>query len=651
MLYSFIIISSIWFGFEIINLLCPSEWDQLAVLAGAVPIGFALTSWIYYIIKFLFPLCPMTGIIISLLYMGISYLIHSRNKKLFKLRAITPEFIIVLVIMAVIFLMLLYSSILYNGTSSSGTNYSDLPIHLSLISSMAFGGNSGNSKLKTTFYAGTNLSYPIIPDFFSSILLSCGRTSFRISIAVPSFLLLLSLTISLHTLGLTFSNLRFVPELTIVFFMLASGTGWRYAFLQECRNNPNTNYVHTFCTDVYTFWIHSLVHFLIPQRSASFSEPIVVLSTILLILIAQDIKRSKKTAHLAGLMMGLLPMISAHSYIALGEYAIFICLLTFPFRHFQQWIDTIKTWSYFGIPAILLSFPQVLWLLQEKRANFAGFAWIYAKTDNSTFGFFKVWWSSLGAFAFLSLICVWGINSPVQNLMYIPSIGVWIFSNIFKYQPGEMDNTKVFLATWYPLACSDVAAFIITIWISSSRKLMLNIHNTAKKKVLDFYMEFNGHIIKLLLLLIIFGFSYGSIVCIYRSIAYIFPMFNESEKQFGLWVMENTDKNAVMMTDGWLSNPAFSLAGRIVTLGYPGWVWTHGLDYESRNNQHKIMNAQKEDSDLFDQYNIKYVMKKTEPSYGFEWTTPTNSSRWIEVFQIRTLSIYRRMDKYFREIN
>lgn len=657
MICSLIVTSSIWLGYEIINLLSPPSWDQITVLAGAIPVGFGISTWVYYFIQLFHNLNPFIGFIISILYFLISFYIHSINHKPIHIRKFSTEFIILFALLFIMYLILISQTFLKNGIESSATSYSDLPFHLSLISSFAYGYNSRTSKKQTPFYAGAELCYPIVADYFSAILVSCGRASLRVSLAIPTILLLFSLTTALYDLSRQFSKLKYVPEISIIFFFLACGTGWRYFFIKRCHDNINTNYVHTFCEDTYTFWIHSLIHFLIPQRSGMFSTPISVLITSLLISIVSDIPKSHKTALLAGIMMGLIPMMSAHSYIGVGEYAIFICLFNFPFKQVSKWFETIKTWCFFGIPAILISIPQILWLTREKRSNFFIIQPIHKETDSSTFGFFKVWWSSLGAFAFLSLISVWIFHNRVQNMMYLPSVCVWIVSNIIRYQPGAMDNTKVFIVAWYPLACAAVSNFIIVLWVKSNEKTeSVNFYshqnNSRRKDKMSQFFNINNVFIKIAIIIVIIGFCFGSIICIYRAMAYSFPMFNQEEKNLGIWMTENTPKDAVMMCGGWGQNPVMAIGGRLVTLGYPGWVWTHGLNYESRMAEQRTMNTYKEDESLFLPLNIKYVMSQhQDESKNLKWNTPSPYSRWIHIINLNTLQIYRRLNNVEKNVD
>jgi hypothetical protein len=279
--WSFIIFVSIWFGFEFLDLILPSIIDPLALVAAGIPVGFTLTSWLFLLFRFISPLQPFHGFFLTILLFITCFFLHKfvpRPRRHTRVRG--PEFFFILISTTILFFFLVDKSILKDSVNSSGTVFSDLPVHLGLITSFSYGSNSYRSQMMTPFYAGEKLSYPIIPDFFSAILVSCGGATLRMSIALPTMLLLVSLVILLHFFAGYFSSARFVPEFAIFCFFMAGGVGWRYLFVQQCRDNPNANMVHAFCDNIFTFWIHPLIHFLLPQRSALFSMPIVILITI-----------------------------------------------------------------------------------------------------------------------------------------------------------------------------------------------------------------------------------------------------------------------------------------------------------------------------------------------------------------------------------
>jgi hypothetical protein len=617
MIWVFIILSGIWFGFEILDCVLPMFIDPLAVAASSVPVGFTLTAWVFVGIRTMMPLGVAFGVVVpTFLCLGSLAIHYAAPRRPRRMRPRRIEFVVLVALAAILLFFLVGKSILKHGTLSSGTVFSDLPFHLGLISTFAYGANSYRPAMMTPFYAGERLSYPMIPDFFSAVLVGCGGASLRLSIAVPTLLVLMSLVVLLHFLASFFSGVRFVPELAVFCFIFASGVGWRYLFVRDCRTDPNANMSHCFCQNVFTFWIHALIHFLLPQRSGLFSLPIVLLITIILLYVAAS--RDRFALLVAGALMGLLPMISAHSFIAIGEYALFICACQFPWRARGEWISTLKFWAIFGGAVLAVGIPQIVWLLRVPRIGFLTVLPIWLETFPHSMKVLQLWWDSLGAFVFLALFAVWASLGSRQKWGYIPSIGVFVLSNFVRYQPGAMDNNKVFFAGWYPLACCAVAHFLVWLW------------SGAKP------------IVRFLTVWVVIGFSTGSVVTIWKALRWPFPLFTRDEKELGLWVMENTPKTAVFLGSTWHSNPTMSIGGRLITMGYGGWVWTHGLSYDKRNALMHDLIANRENVSKFLDLNIRYAIARGDDNTrGYEFPAPHPQSRWILLVDLATTRIYR----------
>ncbi|OHT09660.1 hypothetical protein TRFO_21379 [Tritrichomonas foetus] len=621
MLFLLIILQSVWFGYEIIGALAPTKWDHLMVLSCGIPFGFTVISWLFLFIRLLVPINLYVGVFVIIILILLNTFLHAVCYRNRYSRTYGTEFKIMSLLSYVLFVILIDKSILKDGIGSSGTVFSDIPFHLGLITSFSYGANSENLTMLTPFYYGEKLAYPIIPDFFSSILVSAGYASLRFSIAIPTLLLLMSTVYCVHFLALQFSGHQYVSELAVFCFLFASGVGWKWFFISDCRNDFNVNFSHCFCRDRHTFWIHPLIHFLLPQRSALFSIPISISILSLLIMGVDFYLKDNKIVFLAGILMGLLPLLSAHSYIGVGEYAIFLCLLNFPFFQPSKWVKTIKYWSIYGFTALFLSIPQVLWLLRVPRKGFMTFESIVTETFPSSLYIAQLWWESLGSFVFIALFGVFILMGKRQIWCYLPSIGVFIVSNFIRYQPGAMDNNKVFFAGWYPIACAAVSHFIVCL-----------IHNGHK------YRRF----LLVVVSLVIFSFSFGSVVTIFKAIKYNFPLFTRDEMSMGEWIMKNTRKDTVVMGSGWHSSSPMSIGGRVITMGYGGWVWTHGLSYEKRVEMMDNLVQNRENVSLFDEFNIQYIVSKPDDRQrNFEFPEVDDSSHWLQLMNIGSAKLYR----------
>ena len=187
-----------------------------------------------------------------------------------------------------------------------------------------------------------------------------------------------------------------------------------------------------------------------------------------------------------------------------------------------------------------------------------------------------------------------------------------------------MDNNKVFFAGWYTFACCAVAQFYVILF---SR----------------------GTFIKIVLILIGVGFTFTSYVSIKKFILYPFPMFSEDEMNFGIWVMQNTRPNDVFFTPPFFSNAAMSYAGRLSTMGYAGWVVSHGLDLNKRMALMHQMTRNPEDKKLFVENGIRYAVAKADDdtAAGIVFPEPVGNSHWMKIIEFNTHKVYRLLDTLF----
>lgn len=636
MIWAYLIVVSIWTGYEFARFFAPAKWDQFVLLSAAIPIGCAFINWIFFALRYFITLNAKNGIFISVILTILCNYVHKRNHRIFHFREYPKEFYIVFIFLMGIFILFTDHSMLKNGRVSCGTIFSDLPFHLSLITSFSYGPNSVYRNMTTPFYLGEKLTYPIVPDFYSAILTACGKASLRVSLAVPTILMLTAMLFSMYYLFRQYSPLKYVAEMGMVLFVFAGGIGWKYFFIKESRDNVNSNYSHSFINGRETFWIQAIAQYIFPQRSGAFSIALCLLiMSILIYLVEGSFSKDKshiiplltdhKSIFLAGVMMGILPMISAHAYISVGLYALAICGITFPWTNFIKWIPYIKSWSIFGFTAIVLSLPQLLYLSDRlsQSNNFISINPIWTETESrrySYLGYFTMWWDSLGTFHFLSLLNVWFLMCSKHFLIYIPAIFVYVVANFVRFQPGAMDNTKVFISSWYPLAC-----------VASSLYLM---------QLLMFAKKFRKIVILAVVSLFI-SFSLSSALCFYKNLANEFPMFTESEMELGIWFMSNTHRLSNVFSNGWHACPPMSIGGRSITMGYPGWVWTHGLDYGKRYDWQQELYKRRDDYGAFESYKLRYAISKQESSGSNMFEENDDYTRWIKIIEIPFCNIFR----------
>jgi hypothetical protein len=119
-------------------------------------------------------------------------------------------------------------------------------------------------------------------------------------------------------------------------------------------------------------------------------------------------------------------------------------------------------------------------------------------------------------------------------------------------------------------------------------------------------------------------------------------MFSKVERDIGVWIMHNTKRNSAVLAGGWHANTLMSLGGRLVTMGYGGWIWTHGLNLDARKRLMNEMVVDRENVSRFERLKIEYASSTSDDKEcGFRCPTVGIGSRWMSIFDLGHLRVYR----------
>lgn len=631
-MWCFEIFASIWLGYEIVRTFATVSFDALQrIFCGAV-IGFISNCWIVFFLSYFFGLTPFCGFL-SIAIMSIAaYLLHKYNEKnnantsfIFYL---TSFQLLTYVIFGVIYFTFMYSSQLYNYSKSKGAGYSDMPFHLNIINSFSVGCNNRREsmfKIMTAFYSNTQLAYPFIPNFHAALLMSTGMTSVRYALLIPSIFIVFSLVMGLYSLIYYFTKSHLACFIGLIIFTNLGGLGWVHVFDPKHRNDPRRDWIHDWGNHQEEYWFHPIMHILIPQRSAMWSLPLCVWSILCLSIGLEN--HDYKMFILAGIMTGFMPQVQVHSFVAVAQYAIGLCLITFPYKNRNKWKLYITLWAFYGIVANSIGFFQLIPYFKRTMNNKRSFInfnpiWNMNQKRNIRFAPIILWWRGLGVFAAISLVVGWPVLNKWQIILYLPSIFVFLITNVIRYQPWELDNTKLFYAAWVPVALCVVSKYIE--------------HFITNPKT--YIGKFFG---TLLAGIFIFASSYSAYMSTVQSMFYPTTIYGRDDYLFGLWIAENTPQKAVFLFDGATYNPIVSIAGRQVFMGFNGWVYSHGLDTR-RDRVQRTMYQNPDNVDLFMQNNISYVATCTTCQYNdFKINKALNI--WKVAFKNNKFTVYRFM--------
>ncbi len=519
------------------------------------------------------------------------------------------------------------------------TVWADYPFHTSLITSSVYQ-DTFSFPLAYPQFLGLETHYPFLFDFYSAVLMK-GGLDLRSAIIIPNILFQLALFGLLYFLAYKLTGLKGAGIGATVILILAGFP----AGLQS----------------VGIHFLNPMYAVIMPQRTAIIGMTISFVVYLLLFHALCAEKREETSAFggyrkeliLAGVLIGLLPYIHAHSFMATGVVA--LCLAVFALIKERDWRILVSLF----LPLILLSLPQIMFIRTGVSQDFFVFfpGWTEANRD-MIMGF--DWSSFVPAFSSAikttSLIeTFWAINAggliillslgfvkarSETRIFYLPFLLLFVVANVVKFQPWYFDNYKLFLH-W--LALSAIMAALALCWLNDFTKT-----NKSHKALVTVSLA------ALLIASTVFGV--GSHINMVQN---TYMVWSGEEIEMTAWVRENTAPDSVFLTGSAHNHPIPALTGRQRVMGYEGWLWSHGIDWTSISARKKDMKAMYQgDYNLFEEYDVDYVCvgpyERTfarenhfeindaafddETRFDLKYDTVIGGERW-RIYEVKTPSI------------
>jgi uncharacterized membrane protein YhaH (DUF805 family) len=536
-------------------------------------------------------------------------------------------------------------------------NYGDLPFHLSVITRFAFG---QNFPPEDPTFAGVRFTYPFITDFISAMFVRAGA-SLRGSMFIENWILGIALVGVLHRFGLQLLRNRTAAILTPVLVVLNGGFGWAMLFDDVNKSEAGVFQVLRHIQHSYTIlpdvaagwrWGNAVTSLLVPQRGFLLGIPLAVIvfnqwwtaSGSDAEIKSKKVKGKKeasrdKTANVwskpeersfslfpfslfllpssrrmlgAGVVAGLLPLVHAHSFIAVMMVG--TCLALINLRRWREWL-------LFLVTASVIALPQLLWSTHGSAVNTRAFLALQFGWDSGEENFFWFWLKNTGLFIpLLVAALLWKRDDYLVSrrllFFYLPFTLCFIIPNLFKLAPWVWDNVKV-LFYWWIASAPLVALLLARLWEGSVGSRMLA-----------------GTF--LVILTLAGGLDVFALIT--RQGEY--QEFDRDGVNFAEMIKRQTPPQATILHAPIHNTPVF-LTGRRSLMGYPGHIWTHGLDFGPRESDIKKIYAGGPDApDLLAKYGVDYVV--IDPQEHSVMTVNTAFfSRYREVAKIGEYHLYK----------
>jgi len=437
---------------------------------------------------------------------------------------------------------------------------------------------------------------------------------------------------------------RLAAVITPLIVILSGGLGWVLLFEQAGANDGglfgalvNLSPSFTVIPETTWRWGNAVSALLVPQRGFLMGLPLAVLAFTQWWLATEKETpkpaRTKKKTNLwkegepetrrfpisqrrmiaAGVAAGLLPLVHAHSFVVVMGMAACLTLL---------FIKSGRDWITFFVVASAIAVPQLLWSTFHSAVNAGTFFAFELGWDRGQDNPIWFWFKNTGFFIPLILAAVlYKSNGFLVRrrllLFYLPFTLCFNIPNFVKMAPWIWDNIKV-LYYWWLASAPLVALLLAKLWQQGPIRRTVAI-------VLFVVVTLAG------------ALDVASIAL--RSTKY--EIFSAEGLAFAELVKEKTPPRALIIHAPVHNTPVF-LTGRRSLMGYPGHIWTHGLNFVEREGEIKRIYFGSQDAmQLLKFYNVDYAVVGPQERLVMQAINDRFFSQFEKVGQVGEYSLYK----------
>lgn len=576
----FFIIST-FFGYQTLKRITFRLSLEEMIVSGAI-FGAAANGLLSYLLSHIF------GITITLIIISQTSLFLVSLFLFVWQRGYSPEsdkksrnYLAVTSVLALLFFTPLFISHMLspkNGNLYSGvTEWGDLALHTIIINNLLY---QDQIPIQNPILSGTKLVYPPLIDFISAVFIT-GGSSLQQSLYLPGIFFALAIIAAIFLLTRQITDNLLAALLAPLLFIFNGGIGFFY-FLKDYEGQFS-NFLHILTNldkDYAKYAEYGLelgnvvVVSFIPQRTFLIGYALTILAIFFTFKYFEN--KHKSNLLIAAVLSGILPLAHVHSLIGFSIFLAVIIVINFNYQVIKDFT------KYFLLPFLVFS---SVWLWQilsavDESGNFLRlqFFWL-AKSVNPIWFYFKNFGLYLPLFI-MSLIFL--PRKIFKNS--IPFIVIFIITNIFVFQPWDYDNVKIMFY------------FVIGMAIPISYLFSKIWHNKSYLTKLS------------TIVLFFFTIASGTLSILYESFS-IHQIYDSESIELAEMIKGVTTSSDIILTSDQHNHPITSFSGRPVVMGYRGWLWTWGYDYQQRERDvldiyQGVSNAK----ELIDKYNISVII-------------------------------------------
>jgi hypothetical protein len=232
----------------------------------------------------------------------------------------------------------------------------------------------------------------------------------------------------------------------------------------------------------------------------------------------------------------------------------------------------------------------MLWSAWGSATSFRSFIGWQFGWDKGEENFFWFWFKNTGFFIPLIIAAaVWRrgrerLVSRRMLLFYLPFTLLFIIPNLIRLAPWVWDNNKI-IFYWWVASSPLVALMLVELWRTNL-------------------------LARVAAILLLLSLTLAGALDVWRVISRTTELgeFDPDGIRFAEMIKERTAPRALLLNAPTFNHPVL-LTGRRSLLGYPGHIWTHGLEFAPRESDIKRIYSGAPGADaLLNKYGVEYVV-------------------------------------------
>jgi hypothetical protein len=433
---------------------------------------------------------------------------------------------------------------------SGGYTWADLALHQTLAASFA---HQPTIQLGLPIFSGMQLSYPFLSDFASSVIYRIGG-DWSLAFVLPTlFSLLALLRLMVGVAWRILGSMRAAYVHLALILASGSAAGWWY-FVEVWRSSSWSEALKTDWTmfpDKGMQVANLVTSHLLPQRT--YLVGFLVFLVIVLIWQAQEAKPLHTRSVVLALLYGGLPFVHVHTFLVISLLS--LCLVVW--RLVKRKAVAAYVWPL--LLGAILAVPQLYWQLTASYD--ASFAYpINGWVTNVSTSVLSFWQLNWGVALGLIPLCFWlALRKKVAPMWLVPmsvtGLGLFVACNLYSFQPYAWDNMKLLTYSYYFLTLP--VAYVLAKWLGEKRSFAIS-------------------------LFFIFLLTASGSLTIVREFGERYTFLSKSDQKAGELVLSLVPPDAVVLSSERHNHPVTMVAGRNLLVGYPGWLWSYGIDATPR---------------------------------------------------------------------